>query len=161
MSILKSTISALIGATFLFGLPISSALAGEGEKAYKRCAACHLPTGKGVPSTFPPIANRLTGLMDTVEGRAYLVMVTSKGLMGGITVDSVSYNSIMPPQGRMLGKKGIADVLNYIALELSAPPAGFVPFTEDEVAKTEEAHPKFNGRKVHKLRDKLFSSKSE
>ncbi len=129
-----------------------------GEKAYKRCAPCHLPTGKGVPSAFPPINDRLTGMMGTEEGRHYLVMVVSKGLMGPIDVDGTIFRGVMPALGAGLKPEEVAAVLNYIAEDLSNTPQDYQSFTVEEVVAIQEANPKENGRTVHLMRQTAIES---
>ena len=47
----------LIGAVALFA---ANAISSEPDKAdYQRCAACHLPTGEGIPGAFPPLKGRV------------------------------------------------------------------------------------------------------
>ncbi len=137
---------------------IDASFADDGAKAYKRCAACHLPSGKGVPGAFPPINERLTSLMATKEGRDYLVMVLNSGLMGPITVNGIQYRSVMQAQGAALKPKGIADVLNYIATTLSTSSEAVETFTVEEVNQIKAEHPKFNANKVYGLRKAAFGS---
>jgi len=41
----------------------------DGAAIYKRCAACHLATGAGVPGAFPPLAADVRNLSQTAAGR--------------------------------------------------------------------------------------------
>ncbi|GHF10920.1 hypothetical protein GCM10017044_00750 [Kordiimonas sediminis] len=168
-SSVRSSFTAAIVVGLFSAMPVSalsevSALSGTNEagaKAYKRCAACHLATGKGVPGAFPPIDNRLTGLMATPEGRDYLVMIISAGLMGPIAVDGMTYRGIMPAQGNILKHDGIANALNYIATDLSETPEDFAPFTAEEVKEITARHKGMNSRGTHGLRQPAWDSVKE
>ena len=82
----------------------------RGAAVYARtCIACHQPTGMGLPPVFPPIANA-----PIVVGNPELpIKFILQGLMGPITVNGMTYNSMMPP---VLGVSDaeIADVLTYV-----------------------------------------------
>jgi len=72
------------------------------------CMSCHLPNGKGVKNTYPPLANSdyLKNNRDaSIKGLKY-------GLKGEIIVNGNKYNNYMAPMG--LGNDEIADVMNYI-----------------------------------------------
>ena len=72
------------------------------------CVSCHLPNGKGVKHTYPPLAdsNYLKDNRDaSIKGLKY-------GLKGEIIVNGEKYNSYMPAMG--LSDDEIADVMNYI-----------------------------------------------
>jgi len=66
----------------------------RGQAVYSRtCIACHQPTGKGLAPVFPPIAG-----VPIVNGDpALTIKFILHGLMGPITVEGVTYNSMMPP----------------------------------------------------------------
>ncbi len=66
----------------------------RGAAVYARtCIACHQPTGMGLPPVFPPIANA-----PIVVGNPELpIKFILQGLMGPITVNGMTYNSMMPP----------------------------------------------------------------
>lgn len=81
----------------------------RGKEVYQDlCMQCHLPTGKGVPGNFPPLApsNWLT------EKREASIHAVKYGLTGPIEVNGKPYNNIMAAQG--LSDEEVADVLNYI-----------------------------------------------
>jgi mono/diheme cytochrome c family protein len=84
-------------------------LAGvDGANVYRQCAACHQPTGEGVPGAFPPLNQT-----DWVTGDpAVPVRVVMYGLRGPITVRGNTYSGMMPPLG--LNDVEIAAVVNYI-----------------------------------------------
>ncbi len=106
-----------------------------GARTFQRCAACHLPDGRGVPRTFPPLDAHLARLATDPAGRQYLVMVLSKGLSGPLTVDGQTYLGVMPRQP--IGAAETAAVLNHVLSTFAGPalPGGWVPFDEAEVAR--------------------------
>ncbi|MFC3052084.1 c-type cytochrome [Kordiimonas pumila] len=135
--------------------------APDGAKLYKRCAACHLPTGEGVPGAFPPLKNRLSSFYTSEEGRAYLVQVLSHGLAGAITVNGVTYRGFMPAQGKALKNDGIAAVLNYIQSDLHEEKPDHSPFTIEEVQAIKTAEPKVSAQELSKRRQKLVATDGE
>jgi mono/diheme cytochrome c family protein len=101
--------------------PLASAAAGafvkasdeqmkRGAAVYARtCIACHQPTGMGLPPVFPPIANA-----PIVVGNPELpIKFILQGLMGPITVNGMTYNSMMPPVAGV-SDADVADVLTYV-----------------------------------------------
>jgi len=82
----------------------------RGAAVYARtCIACHQPTGLGLPPVFPPLANA-----PIVVGNPELpVKFILQGLMGPITVNGMTYNSMMPPVAGV-SDADIADVLTYV-----------------------------------------------
>jgi mono/diheme cytochrome c family protein len=82
----------------------------RGQAVYSRtCIACHQPTGKGLAPVFPSIAG-----VPIVNGDATLpIKFILHGLMGPITVDGVTYNSMMPPVAGVSDQE-VADVLTYV-----------------------------------------------
>lgn len=81
----------------------------DGEEIYVDfCVQCHLPNGKGVPGSFPPLAQSdylFKYLNKSIQGIKY-------GMSGEITVNGKTYNNQMVAQG--LDNEEIADVMNYI-----------------------------------------------
>ena len=110
---------------------------GDGEALYgMHCAACHQPTGTGIPPAFPPLASHVPELLAVEGGRAYAILVVQYGLSGPITVLGQAYDGLMPPLPN-LSDAEIADLLNHIATawgNAEALDAAFVPFSADEVA---------------------------
>jgi mono/diheme cytochrome c family protein len=128
----------------LSSFPFIVSVSGAAEEDYQRCAACHLPTGEGVPGAFPPLKGRMAALASSQEGRAYLVAVVNVGLMGSITVDGIPYMGVMPAQGSAYDAQGISRVLNYSVQVIDAQnvSANWKPFSTEEVEallKTGEA----------------------
>lgn len=72
------------------------------------CVTCHLPSGKGINGTFPPLAGSdflRDNLEESIRGVKY-------GQRGKITVNGVTYNGFMARLG--LEDDEIADVMNYV-----------------------------------------------
>lgn len=142
-------------------MPLSSLAAAdtaEGARLYKRCAACHLPTGAGVPGAFPPINNdRLGVFYETKEGRSYLTLVLAKGLSGAIDVDGVTYRGVMPAQHRALKDEGIADVLNYLLITFQQKGETRQKFSTEEVKQILSTHSTVKARDLSKQRQSLQS----
>lgn len=118
--------------------PIGEADTAAGESVYGTvCSACHMATGQGVPSAFPPLADHFPDLVSAEGGRDYVIDVVLYGLMGAIEVNGVSYNSVMTPHAGMLDDQKVADVLNFVSTawdNAAGLPEGFLAFTPDEVA---------------------------
>nr|WP_321222793.1 cytochrome c [uncultured Psychroserpens sp.] len=72
------------------------------------CVSCHLPNGKGVAKTFPPLA-KSDYLMNK---RQESIKAIKYGQSGEIIVNGVTYNGSMAPLG--LEDDEIADIMNYI-----------------------------------------------
>lgn len=82
----------------------------RGKAVYSRtCIACHQPTGLGLPPVFPPLANAPIA----VGNPELPVKFILQGLMGPITVNGMTYNSMMPPVAGVTDED-IADVLTYV-----------------------------------------------
>ncbi|MGB2171904.1 MAG: c-type cytochrome [Flavobacteriaceae bacterium] len=80
----------------------------DGKEIYTDfCVQCHMPNGKGVSGTFPPLANSdyLNNIDNSIKAIKY-------GLKGPIKVNGKDYNTVMANQG--LDDEEIADVMNYI-----------------------------------------------
>jgi mono/diheme cytochrome c family protein len=82
-----------------------------GERIFMaNCAACHQPTGKGLPGVYPPLAGS-----DWAQGpEDRVIRIPLKGLSGPITVSGEHFNNAMPAFGPMLRDDQIADVLTYV-----------------------------------------------
>ena len=87
--------------------PLEQSIA-DGEEIYSDfCLQCHMANGKGVPGSFPPLAN--SDYLNNIDQSIHAIKF---GLKGPITVNGESYNSNMISQG--LDDEEIADVMNYI-----------------------------------------------
>ena len=72
------------------------------------CAACHQPSGLGIPGSFPPLAG--SDFLNADKRRA--IRIVSKGLEGEIKVNGATFNGIMPALG--LSAEDIANVLTFV-----------------------------------------------
>lgn len=86
----------------------------EGKNLFATvCAACHQPTGLGLPGMFPPLAG--SDWVNT-PGAERIIRIVLHGFMGPITINGKPFNSpapMMPPQGALPDKQ-IAAVLTYV-----------------------------------------------
>jgi mono/diheme cytochrome c family protein len=122
------------------------ALAEDGQQLYvEQCGACHEEDGRGVPGTYPPLADRVGRFVELPEGRAYLARVVIHGLFGPIRVEDRPYNGLMPPQPD-LSDAEIAAILNYVLTKLGPEqlPADFEPLSAAEVAGYREPKATFS-----------------
>ncbi|MDX1761059.1 MAG: cytochrome c [Christiangramia sp.] len=81
----------------------------RGKKIYNElCVTCHLPSGKGIAGTYPPLdgSNWLT------EKREESIRGVKYGMQGPIEVNGEKYDNIMTPMG--LSDQEVADALNYV-----------------------------------------------
>jgi nitrite reductase (NO-forming)/hydroxylamine reductase len=85
-------------------------IVAAGEAVFlANCAACHQPTGQGLPGAFPPLAQS-----DFLLGNRQEVMQAALfGLSGPITVNGQDYNGVMPSMG-YLADEDLAAVLTYV-----------------------------------------------
>ena len=82
-----------------------------GEAAFlANCAACHQPTGKGLPGAFPPLAD--SDYIRSVP-RERLIDVVLNGFSGKVKVNGADYDGVMPALNH-LGDDDIAHVLSYV-----------------------------------------------
>jgi len=82
----------------------------RGEGIYNDfCVVCHMPDGKGVPKTFPPLAKSDY----LISNRKESIKAIKYGLSGEITVNGETYNTAMTRLG--LSDAEVADVMNYIS----------------------------------------------
>lgn len=103
----------------------------RGKKIYSDlCVTCHLPTGKGIPGTYPPLdgSNWLT------EKREASIRGVKYGMQGPIEVNGEKYDNIMTPMG--LSDQEVADALNYVMNSWSNKIDDMV--TAEEVAQVQK-----------------------
>jgi mono/diheme cytochrome c family protein len=104
----------------------------QGKKAYASvCAACHQPTGTGVPGVYPPLAK--SEWINGSEER--IIRILLNGLSGPVKVAGSDFNSVMPvigPGGYNFTDEKIAYVLTYVRQEWgnNAPPITPAKVTE-------------------------------
>lgn len=72
------------------------------------CAACHQPTGQGIPQAFPPLAN--SDFLNADKIRA--IQTVTGGLQGKVRVNGQDYNGVMPPFS--LSDQEISSILTYV-----------------------------------------------
>lgn len=103
----------------------------RGKNVYNDfCMQCHLPNGKGVPGSFPPLAGS-DWLTDKRQESIYAVKY---GQSGTIVVNGKTYNNVMQPMG--LSNQEVADVMNYIMNSWSNTQEQMV--TKEEVEKVKK-----------------------
>ena len=72
------------------------------------CAACHQPTGRGVPNVFPPLAG--SDYLNADKSRAIKTVIN--GRQGEIVVNGLRFNNSMPKFP--LSDGDIANVLTFV-----------------------------------------------
>jgi mono/diheme cytochrome c family protein len=72
------------------------------------CAACHQPTGRGLPNMFPPLAG--SDFLNADKSRAIRIVIA--GWQGEVVVNGRKFNNNMP--SFPLGDQDIANVLTYV-----------------------------------------------
>jgi len=91
-----------------------SATAASGDAVFAgRCAVCHGAEAAGIPGSFPSLHEQIVAFGKTPQGRDYLTMVVTTGLMGELKVAGVTYHGAMPPQSG-LSEAEVAAVLSYL-----------------------------------------------
>ena len=95
--------------------PIQSEPASKAEKIQlgKRlftsiCAACHQPTGQGLPNVFPPLAG--SDFLNADKKRA--IKIVLNGRQGEVVVNGMKFNNSMP--SFPLSDQDIANVLTFV-----------------------------------------------
>jgi mono/diheme cytochrome c family protein len=118
------------------------------------CVACHQADAQGTPGIAPPLAGMLAKHAETPGGREYVVRVPLTGMVGGITVNGVRYNSNMPSFAA-LSDAQVAAILGHVLREFNG------------VAATDWLNPEFvqsvrrqggTPNDTHKLRTQLFAA---
>ncbi len=130
------------------------------REAYTVCAACHLPTGQGIPGAFPPIRNRAREMALLDGGREYLIGSVTFGLMGQINAGGQTYFGVMAGQNSTLDSQAIANALNHVVLDLvddgGASPVN--PFTAVEVDGVKGQWGSAGPNKAGELRGQLLET---
>jgi mono/diheme cytochrome c family protein len=98
-----------------------------------RCAVCHGPEAAGIPGAFPSLHDQIGEFAKTADGRDYLAMVVTTGLMGNLKIGGVSYLGVMPAQSG-LSDAEIAAVLTYLSSGRGKNPAAPALTAEDVIA---------------------------
>lgn len=116
-----------------------------------RCAVCHGPQAAGIPGTFPSLHEQVVAFAKTEQGRDYLVMVVTSGLMGELKVGGVRYNNVMPAQSG-LSESDVAAVLSFLASGLNKDADGAPAVTASDVAEARVRHAQNSAPTTHTLR---------
>lgn len=141
---------ATAGLALLQPTPSRSAQSPDGAVLFKRCAACHTATGKGVPGTYPPLQSDFRQLATSKAGREYLALAVMRGLMGPLTVEGKTYRNVMPAQAD-LDDAQVAAVLNHVGTSIAKTGPSFKPLTTAEVAAARKKGSKLTPAQVAKL----------
>ena len=72
------------------------------------CAACHQPSGQGLPNVFPPLAG--SDFLNADKSRA--IKLVMAGRQGEVVVNGMKFNNNMP--AFPLGDEDIANVLTFV-----------------------------------------------
>lgn len=113
---------------------VAKAAAGDmasGERAYRtHCQACHQADGSGLPGAFPPLAGN-----PNIEGNAEMVIDNVLGgRQGELTVNGVTYNSVMPAMS-YLSDQDVADIVTFV---MNSWTDGEVAIGAEQVARQRE-----------------------
>jgi mono/diheme cytochrome c family protein/glucose/arabinose dehydrogenase len=116
--------------------PDEQALFEGGKVVYTTlCAACHQPTGLGMPGLAPALVDS-----DWVLGNPKILpRIVIHGLGGPVSVGGQIWNLEMPPLGAALSDEQVAGVLTYIRREWEH---GASPIPVKAVAEIREQHKK-------------------
>lgn len=143
------TILRIAAAMLLMALP-AAAEAADGPALYKRCAACHLATGAGVPGAFPSLKVEPAVLAAKPDGRRFLVLALTRGLSGPLVVDGKTYRGVMPAQP--MKDDEVAAVLNHVLDTIAAADKKVTRFSADEVGGIRKGGAALTPRQVAELK---------
>ena len=135
----------------------SLGLAQDGAQTFQRCAACHLPDGRGVPGAYPPLAGQVTTFARTPAGRAYLVSVVDKGVTGPLSVGGTTYRGFMPAQPG-LSDQALAETLNHL-LTVVLKGSDSRPYTAAEVKELRERAAGGSAQQTLSMRPEMVARK--
>jgi mono/diheme cytochrome c family protein len=144
--------AALLSLTLATGA-IAAPPTPDGSQIFTRCAACHLPTGAGIPGAFPPLHGDIARFATMPEGRRYLVLAVTHGLSGAIVAEGKTYRGVMPAQSWMTDAQ-MAAVLNHVVTTL-AKASNATPFTADEIARAKASGATMTAADVARLNGTL------
>lgn len=139
----------IAAAILLMALP-AAAEAADGPTLYKRCAACHLATGAGVPGAFPSLKVEPAALAAKPDGRRFLVLALTRGLSGPLIVDGKTYRGVMPAQP--MKDDEVAAVLNHVLDTIAAADKKVTRFSTDEVGGIRKGGAALTPRQVAELK---------
>jgi mono/diheme cytochrome c family protein len=115
------------------------------------CAVCHGPQAAGIPGSFPSLHEQVVAFAKLPQGRDYLVMVVTTGLMGNIKLGGVNYNGVMPAQSG-LSEAEVAAVLSYLASDRGKNESSAVALSPAEVAGARARHADKSAQATRALR---------
>lgn len=112
----RAVIKAWIETGAAYGVPPTELKAGSkterieaGQKLFTTiCAACHQPSGMGLPNRFPPLAG--SDFLNSNKQRAIKILLN--GLQGEVVVNGQTFNNSMPQLPLSDGQ--IAAALTYV-----------------------------------------------
>jgi mono/diheme cytochrome c family protein len=116
-----------------------------------RCAVCHGPQAAGIPGSFPSLREQVVAFAKMPQGRDYLVMVVTTGLMGKLKLGGISYNGVMPAQSG-LSETEVAAVLSYLSSGRGQSEPGAVALSPTDVADAWARHPDKSAQSTRALR---------
>ncbi len=116
-----------------------------------RCAVCHGPEAAGIPGTFPSLHEQVVAFAKSEQGRDYLIMVVTSGLMGPLEVGGVRYNNVMPAQSG-LSESDVAAVLSFLASGLGKSEQSESAVSTNEVKEARARHAQNSAATTHTLR---------
>jgi mono/diheme cytochrome c family protein len=116
-----------------------------------RCAVCHGQQAAGIPGSFPSLHEQVVAFAKIPQGRDYLVMVVTTGLMGSLKVGGVNYNGVMPAQSG-LSEAEVAAVLSYLASDLGKDDSGAATLAATDVSDARARHPDNSAQSTRTLR---------
>jgi mono/diheme cytochrome c family protein len=152
-----SALIALAVAAMGVATAVLPAVAGEtasGAAVFAaRCAVCHGAEASGIPGSFPSLHEQVVAFAKTPEGRDYLVMVVTTGLMGELNVAGATYRGVMPAQSG-LSEGEVAAVLEFLA-SARGKNAVTPPLTAADVTAARERHPDGSAQATRALRPVL------
>ena len=132
MNAIRLTISALALAA-ASQVPAQTVHYPGGKATFdSKCAVCHQAGGKGMDGLAPPLVEYPGKYAGAKDGRAQLGHTLLYGMFGPIKVKEKNYNFKMPSFAA-LSDAEIADVLNYVVLDLNADHGSAKPFDAAEI----------------------------
>lgn len=103
-----------------------------GQAAYlANCAACHQPTGAGLPGAFPPLAGSDFIAKNKADD---LIAGVLKGFSGKMVVNGVEYNNVMPAMSH-LADSDVAQIVTHV-LNSWGNPGGKISEKQVKAART-------------------------
>jgi len=145
-----------LAATAALGMAIGAAAPGfaapAGASVFEsRCAVCHGPQAAGIPGSFPSLREQVVAFAKMPQGRDYLVMVVTNGLMGNLQVGGISYNGVMPAQSG-LSEAEVAAVLSYLASDLGKADSAAAVLSANDVIDARARHADKSAQTTRALR---------